>query len=57
MSEVEHRIEAMVVRCFEIVYLRSSTISRTVPRTRASFWKMVPWFSPSGELLLIIRYV
>jgi len=34
---------------FEIVYLRSSTISRTAPRTRASTWSVLPWFSPSGE--------
>ena len=41
----------MVVRCFKIVYLRSSTISRTALRTRASIWKIVPWLSPSGESL------
>ncbi len=44
-----HRV--MVVRSFESVYLRSSTISRTALRTRARVWTSAPWFSPSGESL------
>lgn len=49
MNSTDCRFDDDGRKKFQIVYLRSSTISRTALLTRASTWTVLLWLSPSGE--------